>query len=259
MSPIEKKPYVQQSRPQGSGTGSSTSRPAWQTSRPAGSTWTGARPTSTGVRPAWTGTRPMWTGNSTQSRPAWQPYRPQSWGRPAMWWAKDARMTYINEMIKAPKVLLIDEQGEKLGVLSRDEALRRASSQWLDLVQLAYNPVEMICTAKIVDYGKYMYEKQKDDKEKKKNQKSKWSKEVKMSYTIWDHDLALKVQKAEEFLDDGYTVRFAVRLRGRERIFAEKVVEKLKGIEQTLADKGKSQGVKEEPNGISLFLLPKGK
>lgn len=258
MSPIEKKPFVQQSRPQGSWT-SSQSRPAWQTSRPVG-TWT------TWTRPAWSQARPQWTWTSTQSRPAWQPFRPQaSWTRPqwwasrwAMWW-KDVRMTYINEMIKAPKVLLIDEQGEKLGVLSRDEALRRASSQWLDLVQLAYNPVEMICTAKIVDYGKYMYEKQKDDKEKKKNQKSKWSKEIKMSYTIWDNDLALKVQKAEEFLDDGYTVRFAVRLKWRERIFAEKVVEKLKGIEQTLGDKWKSQGVKEEPNGISLFLLPKGK
>lgn len=82
-------------------------------------------------------------------------------------------MVYINEMIKAPKVLLIDDSGEKLGVISRDEALRRASSQGLDLVQLAYNPLEMICTAKIVDYGRYQYDKQKDEKEKKKNQKSK--------------------------------------------------------------------------------------
>lgn len=82
-------------------------------------------------------------------------------------------MVYINEMIKAPKVLLIDESGEKAGILSRDEALRRASSQGLDLVQVAYNPIDMICTAKIVDYGKYMYDKQKDEKEKKKTQKAK--------------------------------------------------------------------------------------
>jgi translation initiation factor IF-3 len=82
-------------------------------------------------------------------------------------------MTYINEMIKAPKVMLVDETGEQLGTFSRDEALRRASSLGMDLVQLAYNPVDMICTAKIVDYGKYMYVKSKDDREKKKNQKSK--------------------------------------------------------------------------------------
>lgn len=162
-------------------------------------------------------------------------------------------------MIKAPKILLIDEQGEKIGMMSRDEALRRASSQWLDLVQLAYNAAEMICTAKIVDYGKYMYEKQKDEREKKKTQKTKWGKDIKMSYTIGDNDLALKVQKAEEFLDDWYTVRFIVRLKGREKIFVTKVVERMKTIEQTLAEKGKSQGVKEEPNGISLFLLPKSK
>ncbi len=247
MSPIEKKPFVQQPRPQGQSSGT------WQP-RPAGQ---GARPQTSWVRPQTSWARPQ-TAWIWWVRPQWA--RPQGWqNRQWNMQSKEGRMTYINEMIKAPKVLLIDEQGEKIGVLSRDEALRRASNEWLDLVQLAYNPVEMICTAKIVDYWKYMYEKQKDEKEKKKNQKSKWNKEIKMSYTIWDHDLALKVQKAEEFLDDGYTVRFAVRLRWRERIFAEKVVERLKGIEQTLAEKWKSQGVKEEPNGISLFLLPKGK
>jgi translation initiation factor IF-3 len=104
-----------------------------------------------------------------------------------------------------------------------------------------------------------MYDKSKDDKEKKKNNKSKWSKEVKMSYTIWDNDLALKVKRAEEFLEEWYTVRFSVRLKWREKIFVSKVVERLKGIEATMAEKSKSQGVKEEPNGISLFLLPKGR
>lgn len=155
--------------------------------------------------------------------------------------------------------MLIDENWEQLGTVSRDEALRRASALGLDLVQMAYNPLDMLCTAKIIDYGKYMYDKSKDDKEKKKNNKSKGSKEIKMSYTIWDNDLALKVHKAEEFLDEWYTVRFSVRLKWREKIFVSKVVERLKGIEATMAEKSKSQGVKEEPNGISLFLLPKGK
>ena len=160
-------------------------------------------------------------------------------------------------MIKAPKVLLIDENGEKaLTVISRDEALRRASSQWLDLVQVAYNPLEMICTAKIVDYGKYQYDKKKDEKDKNKK-KAKWGKDIKMSYTIWDNDLQLKMRKAEEFLDDWYTVRFIVRLKWRERIFIDKVIERLKWIDQQLEAKWKSQWVKQEPNGVSLFLLPK--
>lgn len=187
--------------------------------------------------------------------------RPQQSGgqRSPQWGNRDQRMVYINEMIKAPKVLLIDENGEKLWLLSRDEALKRAYAEWLDLVQLAYNPLEMICTAKIVDYWKYQYNKQKDEKEKKKNQKSKWWKDIKMSYTIWDNDLQLKIKHAEEFLDDGYTVRFLVRLKWREKIFADKMIEKLKWVEAQLEPKWKSQWVKEEPNWISLFLLPKSK
>lgn len=175
-----------------------------------------------------------------------------------MWW-KENKMVYINDMIKAPRVLIIDESGERGDTVSRDEALRRASSLWLDLVQVAYNPVDMVCTAKIVDYGKYMYDKQKDDREKKKNNKSKWWKDIKMSYTIWDNDLLLKVKKAEEFLGEWYTVRFIVKLKWRERIFVDKVVERLKVIEQNMELVSKSQGVKQEPNGISLFLLPKAK
>ena len=168
-------------------------------------------------------------------------------------------MVYINELIKAPKVLIIDEDGSKSDIVSRDEALRRAFALWLDLVQIAYNPVDMVCTAKIVDYGKYMYDKSKDDKERKKNQKSKWWKDIKMSYTIGDNDLGLKVRNAIEFLQDWYTVRFIVKLKWREKIFVDKMIEKLSWVDKQLQDYGKSQGVKQEPNGVSLFLLPKAK
>ena len=216
----------------------------------------GQRPQQ-GGRPA-QGARPQGSTATQGARPQ-VTTRPQSGSRPQWQWRNEQRMVYINDMIKAPKVLLVDESGEKAGVLSRDEALRRAASQWLDLVQVAYNPIDMICTAKIVDYGKYMYDKQKDEREKKKTQKTKWNKEVKLSYTIGENDLALKVKKAEEFLWDGYAVRFSVRLKWRERIFADKVIEKLKTIEQTLEPIWKSQGVKQEANWISLFLLPKGK
>lgn len=245
-------------------------KPQWQS-------W-GSRPAFGGQRPqAWWAARPQ-TWWPQRPQVWWAPRPPQAWwtarpfqagaaSRPSTWWARpmqawnrDVRMVYINEMIKAPKVLLIDEAGNKSDtVISRDEALRRASSLWLDLVQVAYNPLEMICTAKIVDYWKYQYDKKKDEKDKKKNQKSKWSKDIKMSYTIWDNDLQLKVKKAEEFLDDWYTVRFMVRLKWRERIFVDKVIEKLKWIEILLEAKWKSPWVKQEPNGVSLFLLPKTK
>lgn len=93
----------------------------------------------------------------------------------------------------------------------------------------------------MVDYGRYMYNKQKEDKEKKKTQKAKGMKEVKFGYTIGENDLQLKIKKSQEFLDEGYGVRFAVRLKGRERIYADKVVEKLKFVEEALKDQSRSQ------------------
>ncbi|MBP6911038.1 translation initiation factor IF-3 [Patescibacteria group bacterium] len=144
-------------------------------------------------------------------------------------------------MIKAPRIIIVDAEGQILGTYARDEALRMAGEQGLDLVQIAYNPVDMVCTAKMVDYGKYMYNKQKDDKEKKKTQKSKGMKEVKFGYTIGDNDLQLKMKKSIEFLEDGYSVRFAVRLKGRERIYADKVAERLHYIEEALKEFGRSQ------------------
>ena len=99
----------------------------------------------------------------------------------------------------------------------------------------------MVCTAKMVDYGRYMYNKQKEEREKKKTQKSKGMKEVKFGYTIGENDLQLKIKKSQEFLDEGYSVRFAVRLKGRERIYADKVVEKLKLVEEALKDQSRSQ------------------
>ena len=106
----------------------------------------------------------------------------------------------------------------------------------------------MVCTAKMVDYGKYMYNKQKEEKAKKQTQKAKGMKEVKFGYTIGDNDLQLKIGKSKEFLTEGYSVRFAVRLKGRERIYASKVVEKLKEVEEALKDMSRGQGVKEENN-----------
>lgn len=144
-------------------------------------------------------------------------------------------------MIKAPRIVIIDETGENIGTFARDDALRMAAEKGLDLVQIAYNPVEMVCTAKMVDYGKYMYNKQKDEREKKKTQKSKGMKEVKFGYMIGDNDLQLKMKKSQEFLSEGYSVRYAVRLKGREKIYKEKVVEKLHSIEEQLKDAARSQ------------------
>ncbi len=81
------------------------------------------------------------------------------------------------------------------------------------MVQVHYDPKEMISTAIIVDYGKYMYKKQKDQKEKKKTQKMNQLKEIKISYAIGDNDLELKGKKVRELLANGNNVRITMRLK----------------------------------------------
>jgi translation initiation factor IF-3 len=113
----------------------------------------------------------------------------------------------------------------------------------------------------VEDIGKYLYNKQKEDKLKKKTQKqtSKWFKEIKLSYGIGENDLQLKIKKTEELLEEWYSVKCVVRLKGRERGFAQKVIDQLTIMQQTLSHVWRSQypQPKVENNGISIILLPK--
>ena len=170
---------------------------------------------------------------------------------------QDREKVYINEAIKAFNVLLLDENGEKLWVVSRVEALKKAQEAWLDLVQVWYNWKDKISICKIIDYGKYQYQLKKKEKEKKKNQKSKWLKEIKLSYSIEENDLKLKIEKAKELLQKWYSVRFTLRLRWRENIFKEQSKEKLQQIADALKEYWKSTWVKEEGKWLSLVLFAK--
>lgn len=87
---------------------------------------------------------------------------------------------FINENIKAPNVLVIDQHGQNIGILTRQKALELKDECGLDLVQISYDRDKMISTAKIVDYGKHQYEKGKEEKEKRKKQKKLDMKEIKI-------------------------------------------------------------------------------
>lgn len=168
-------------------------------------------------------------------------------------------MVYINEQIKAPTIVIVDELGVNLWTFPRLKALAMAQEAWLDLIQMRYDQEKMISTVKMADYGKYMYLKGKEEKEKKKNQKPSVLKEVKLNYAIWSNDLQLKIKKAREMLGDGYNVKFFIKLKGREKIFAEKAVEKLNVVKSELVDVGKSQydKPKEEMSWYSIILFSK--
>ena len=116
-----------------------------------------------------------------------------------------------------------------------------AEEQGKDLVQMKYDAETMTSTVKLVDYGKYMYQKSKDDKEKRKTMKPTVLKELKINYAIGENDLQMKIKKAIEFLKDRYNVKFFIKLKGREKIYANKAIEKLMKIKSDLAEHGKAQ------------------
>ena len=120
----------------------------------------------------------------------------------------------INRQIKAREVQLIGENGEKLGVISFNEALEKAEEKNLDLVLVAPNSNPQVC--KIMNYGKYKFEQAKKEKEAKKKQKVLEVKEIRVTPNIEEHDFSFKAKNAKKFLQDGNKVKITVRFRGRE-------------------------------------------
>ncbi|MDU1413160.1 MAG: translation initiation factor IF-3 [Clostridium sp.] len=120
----------------------------------------------------------------------------------------------INEDIREKEIRVIDSNGEALGVISTKEALEIANRKELDLVVISPSAKPVVC--KIMDFGKFVYEQQKKEKEVKKKQKVISIKEIRLSATIEQHDIGIKANNAKKFLLDGDKVKVTVRFRGRE-------------------------------------------
>lgn len=120
----------------------------------------------------------------------------------------------INSQIRAKEVQLISDNGEKLGVISLQEALDKAEEKKLDLVLVAPNVNPPVC--KIMNYGKYKFEQAKKEKEAKKKQKVLEIKEIRITPNIEEHDFGFKSKNARKFLEDGNKVKITVRFKGRE-------------------------------------------
>jgi translation initiation factor IF-3 len=136
-------------------------------------------------------------------------------------------------MIRVPAVRLIGPNGEQLGVLPTQRALAHAQDLGYDLVEIAPNAVPPV--AKILDFGKYRFEKQQEAKEAKKRQKSVIWKEIRVSPKIDDHDIETKIKSASKFLGEGDKLKVTVRFRGRElahpdrgRVLLMQIAERLK-------------------------------
>ena len=120
----------------------------------------------------------------------------------------------VNERITSDTVRLINEKGENIGIVEISEALTKAESAGLDLVEISPNVTPPVC--KILDFGKYKYEAQKKASVAKKKQKETILKEIKMRPGTDVHDYNFKVKAAQKFIKSGDKVKFTIRFKGRE-------------------------------------------
>lgn len=167
---------------------------------------------------------------------------------------------FINEQIRANEVRVITDDGQNLGLVSCQEALRLAEEAGLDLVQISEGDSGTV-TAKIMDFGKFLYEKKIQTKEAKKHQKIIQIKELKMRPGIEDMDFKIRINQAIQFLKDGKRVKFTLQFKGRQVASMEpvglKLFERIKNCLQeaeltNLVEEKESRGV---PFWSKIFYL----
>jgi len=162
----------------------------------------------------------------------------------------------INEEIRDKEIRLIDADGSMVGIVETKEAQKMAASKNLDLVKIAPQGVPPVC--RIMDYGKYMFELAKKEKEAKKNQKVVSIKEVRISASIEDHDFNFKVKNALKFLQDGDKVKVSIKFRGREMNYTSLGVEVLGKFAEAIAEVGVvERKPKLEGRSMIMILNPK--
>lgn len=162
----------------------------------------------------------------------------------------------INEEIRDKEVRLIDTDGTMLGVMPIKEAQKLATAKNLDLVKIAPQAAPPVC--KIMDYGKYMFELAKKEKEAKKNQKVISMKEVWIKPNIEEHDFSFKSRNAYRFLKDGDKVKVSVRFRGRELNYTSLGLEVLNKFAEAVAEVGTvEKKPKLEGRSMIMILNPK--
>ncbi|MGL5956210.1 MAG: translation initiation factor IF-3 [Brevinema sp.] len=163
--------------------------------------------------------------------------------------------TKINEQIQAPELRVSGPEGEVLGILSLKEALAKAEELDLDLVEVSPNANPPV--ARIVNYGKFLYQKEKKIKEAKKNQKIIEMKEIKFGPHIDKHDFDYRIRRIQDFLEKGDKVKVSIRFRGREMAHTEIGFELIKRIIEQIGESVIEKPAKMEGRQILMFLSKK--
>ncbi|HEY1296323.1 MAG TPA: translation initiation factor IF-3 [Chloroflexota bacterium] len=162
-----------------------------------------------------------------------------------------------NHQIRAAQVRVLDIEGQQIGVMSLEDAIRRAEESGLDLIEVAAAADPPVC--RIADLGKYKFEQDKRARDSKKNQHVSEVKEVRLRPRTDDHDLQVRVRAARRFLEEGHKVKVEVRFRGREATHPEVARDQISRIAAGVAD---IAIVERAPSleGRSMFaILARGK
>jgi translation initiation factor IF-3 len=162
----------------------------------------------------------------------------------------------INDQIRSREVRLIDETGQNVGVVSRFDAMERATAAGLDLVEISPDAEPPV--AKILDYGKFKYQEQKKAAEARKKQKIVEIKEIKMRPNIDDHDYDVKMRAIRRFFEEGDKVKVTLRFRGREMAHTELGMDLLRRVKADLIEISKVEAEpKFEGRQMIMVLAPK--
>ena len=160
-----------------------------------------------------------------------------------------AKEMQINESIVAKEIRVVGADGAQLGIMSSEAALAMAYDNGMDLVMMAPQATPPVC--RIMDYGKFRFEKEKREKEARKKQQTIEQKEIQLSCRIDTHDFETKVRHAVKFLSAGNNVRVVLRFKGREMSHVALGKEMMTKFEEACAEYGR---VEKRPSLDGRFL-----
>ena len=160
-----------------------------------------------------------------------------------------------NYQIRVPQVLVIDEKGEKLGVFNTQEAIRMAQDKGLALVEIA--PQQNPPIARIMDFGKWLYDKEKAERKKIKGAKTE-VKMMRIGLVTSPHDLEVKAKKIDEFIKEGDKVQIELRLKGRQIMMKDLGREKIKKFLEFMKEPVEPESqIKLQGRSLSIIIKKK--
>lgn len=160
-----------------------------------------------------------------------------------------------NTEIRVHEVFLVEEDGEKIGVVSTEKALRRAEEKGLDLVEVADKARPPVC--RLMNFGTFLFEQKKKEKAAKKQKKAAEVKGVRFGIRISQHDFDVKLKAAKKFLEKGHPIKATLQFRGREIVHGELGFKKMEEFAEALVEFAKvDQPPKKSGRQINMMLAP---